>query len=111
MQKIRHPSGCPASLRRAPRTDTPPDAILALTFTEAGVDAMKQRLLKLIGPTAYKVAIYTFHGFCNDIIRSHPEYFPRIISSVALTEIESVLYIREAITDLKLDKLKPREQQ
>lgn len=88
-------------------TDTPPDGILALTFTEAGVDAMKQRLLKLIGPTAYKVAIYTFHGFCNDIIHSHPEYFPRIISSVALTDIESILYIREALTSLPLEKLKP----
>lgn len=89
------------------KTDTPPDGILALTFTEAGVDAMKRRLVSLIGPTAYKVGIYTFHGFCNDIIHSHPEYFPRIISSVALTEIESVLLIREAITSLELDKLKP----
>ncbi len=89
------------------RTDTPPDGVLALTFTEAGVDAMKQRLLSMIGPTAYKVAIYTFHGFCNDVIHSHPEYFPRIISSVALTEIESILYIREAITALPLEKLKP----
>ena len=88
-------------------TDTPPDGILALTFTEAGVDAMKARLLKLIGPTAYKVAIYTFHGFCNDIIRSHPEYFPRIISSVALTDIESIIYIREALSTLPLEKLKP----
>jgi DNA helicase-2/ATP-dependent DNA helicase PcrA len=89
------------------QTQTPPDGILALTFTEAGVDAMKQRLLKLIGPTAYKVAIYTFHGFCNDIIHSHPEYFPRIISSVALTDIESIIYIREALTSLPLEKLKP----
>ncbi len=89
------------------RTDTPPDGILALTFTEAGVDAMKQRLLKLIGPTAYKVAIYTFHGFCNDVIHSHPEYFPRIISSQALTDIESIIYLREALTTLPLEKLKP----
>ncbi|MBI5003570.1 ATP-dependent helicase [Candidatus Kaiserbacteria bacterium] len=89
------------------QTDTPPDGILALTFTEAGVDAMKQRLLKLIGPTAYKVKIYTFHGFCNDIIHSHPEYFPRIISSKALTDIESIIYIREAIESLPLEKLKP----
>jgi len=88
-------------------TDTPPDGILALTFTEAGVDAMKARLLKLIGPTAYKVGIYTFHGFCNDIIHSHPEYFPRIISAKALTDIESILYIREALETLSLDKLKP----
>ncbi len=89
------------------KTDTPPDGVLALTFTEAGVDAMKQRLLKMIGPTAYKVGIYTFHGFCNDVIHSHPEYFPRIISSVALTDIESILYLREAITELTLEKLKP----
>jgi len=89
------------------KTDTPPDGILALTFTEAGVDAMKQRLLRLIGPTAYKVKIYTFHGFCNDIIHSHPEYFPRIISSKALTDIESIIYIRSAITELPLEKLKP----
>jgi DNA helicase-2/ATP-dependent DNA helicase PcrA len=88
-------------------TDTPPDGILALTFTEAGVDAMKQRLLTLIGPTAYKVAIHTFHGFCNELIHSHPEYFPRIISSVALTDIESIIYIREALTALPLERLKP----
>lgn len=88
-------------------TDTPPESILALTFTEAGVDAMKRRLLSLIGPTAYKVNIHTFHGFCNDVIHSHPEYFPRIISSSALTEIESVILIREAITSLELDKLRP----
>lgn len=89
------------------KTDTPPDGVLALTFTEAGVDAMKRRLLKMIGPTAYKVGIYTFHGFCNDVIRSHPEYFPRIISSVALTDIESILFIRQALTELPLQKLKP----
>lgn len=89
------------------QTQTPPDGILALTFTEAGVTAMKQRLLKLIGPTAYKVRIHTFHGFCNDVIHSHPEYFPRIISSQALTDIESVIYLREALTTLPLEKLKP----
>lgn len=89
------------------KTDTPPDGVLALTFTEAGVDAMKQRLLSLIGPTAYKVGIYTFHGFCNDVIRSFPEYFPRIISSVALTDIESIIFLREALTSLPLEKLKP----
>jgi DNA helicase-2/ATP-dependent DNA helicase PcrA len=88
-------------------TDTPPDGILALTFTEAGVDAMKRRLLKLIGPTAYKVNIYTFHGFCNDLIHSFPQHFPRIIGSQPLTDIESVKYIRGIIDSLSLDKLKP----
>lgn len=89
------------------KTDTPPDGILALTFTEAGVDAMKKRLLSLIGPTAYKVSVYTFHGFCNEIIHTYPEYFPRIISAQAISDIESIMFIRTAIDQLKLEKLKP----
>jgi DNA helicase-2/ATP-dependent DNA helicase PcrA len=88
-------------------TDTPPDAVLALTFTEAGVDAMKRRLLQLIGPTAYRVPIHTFHGFCNTLIHAHPEYFPRIVSATALTDIESIVLIREALSELPLEKLKP----
>ena len=36
------------------KTDTPPDAILALTFTESGVYAMREKLLRLIGPAAYR---------------------------------------------------------
>ena len=41
------------------KTDTPPDAVLALTFTESGVHAMRERLLSIIGPTAYYVNIHT----------------------------------------------------
>lgn len=89
------------------RTDTPPDGILALTFTEAGVDAMKRRLLKLIGPAAYKVRIHTFHGFCNDIIHDHPHRFRRIIGAKNLTDIEAVKFLRDIIDALDLDKLKP----
>lgn len=89
------------------KTDTPPDGILALTFTEAGVAAMKKRLHALIGPTSHKVHIHTFHGFCNEIIRLHPHYFDRIIGSQALTAIESVKFIRDIVDALPLDKLKP----
>jgi len=61
------------------QTDTPPDAILALTFTNAGVYAMRKRLLGIIGQAAHKVRIHTFHSFCNETIERYPEYFPRII--------------------------------
>ena len=47
------------------QTDTPADAILALTFTEAGVFAMRKRLVEIIGSDGYRVGIFTFHGFCN----------------------------------------------
>lgn len=50
-------------------------SVLLLTFTETAAQNMRDRLEKLIGPDAYRVAIYTFHGFCTDIIGRYPEYF------------------------------------
>src|SRR5215210_9064058 len=50
-------------------TDTQPENILCLTYTEAGVIAMRKRLLTFIGADAYKVNIATFHAFCNDVIQ------------------------------------------
>src|SRR5947199_9284407 len=50
-------------------TDTQPDNILCLTYTDAGVIAMRKRLLAFIGPDAYKVNICKFHAFCNDVIQ------------------------------------------
>src|SRR5258705_12830738 len=44
-------------------TDSLPQNILCLTFTDAGVAAMRKRLLSLIGSDAYKVNIHTFHSF------------------------------------------------
>lgn len=89
------------------QTDTEPENILALTFTEAAAHNMRRRLASLIGNLAYRVVINTFHGFCNNIIRSFPEDFPRIVGSRAITEIEAVAIIEEIINSLKLDLLKP----
>src|SRR5689334_15064199 len=52
-------------------TDADPSNILCLTYTEAGVIAMRKRLVEFIGPSAYKVGIYTFHAFCNDVIQDN----------------------------------------
>lgn len=49
--------------------------ILLLTFTETAAQNMRERLETLIGPDAFRVAIYTFHGFCTDIMGRYPEYF------------------------------------
>lgn len=56
--------------------DIRPNNILCLTFTEAGTVAMRKRLVKFIGPEAFKVHIHTFHGFCNMILKRHPEILP-----------------------------------
>jgi DNA helicase-2/ATP-dependent DNA helicase PcrA len=58
-------------------TDTLPQNILCLTYTDAGVVAMRKRLLQFIGPDAYKVNIYTFHAFCNDVIQENLSLFEK----------------------------------
>ena len=57
------------------KTDTLPENILCLTFTESGATAMRERLATIIGPAAYKVAIHTFHSFGTEIINQHAAFF------------------------------------
>ena len=57
------------------QTDANPENILAMTFTEAGARNMRERLLTMIGSDAHKVGIFTYHGFANEIIQNHREYF------------------------------------
>ncbi|QWQ31746.1 UvrD-helicase domain-containing protein [Candidatus Minimicrobia vallesae] len=59
------------------KTDTLPNSILCLTFTESGATNMRQRLRQIIGEDAYKIAIHTFHSFGTEIINQHREYFFR----------------------------------
>lgn len=89
------------------KTDMDPDNILALTFTESGVASMRRRLMDLVGGPAYSVAINTFHGFCNDIIKDHPEEFPRIIGSENITDVDQIRIIEDAIETLPLKELRP----
>lgn len=51
------------------------DSILCLTFSDAAASEMKTRLNKEIGIIASGVNIYTYHSFCNEIIKMYPEKF------------------------------------
>lgn len=57
------------------QTDTLPQNILCLTFTENGAENMRERLTRFIGSAAYDVNIGTYHAFGGDLIRRFPEYF------------------------------------
>lgn len=57
------------------KTDTNPEEILCLTFTDAASYNMRQRLEKIIGKSAFKVKIHTFHSLGTEIINQNPEYF------------------------------------
>jgi DNA helicase-2/ATP-dependent DNA helicase PcrA len=79
------------------RTDTPAEGILALTFTEAAAAQLRRRLAELVGPDAYRVAIGTFHGFCNGVIRDHPEAFPALAGSEALDDPSRIALVTDLI--------------
>ncbi len=77
-------------------TDTLPENILCLTYTDAGVVAMRKRLLQFIGPEAYKVYIYTFHAFCNDVIQENLSLFEKSTLD-PISDLERVDLFRQLI--------------
>jgi DNA helicase-2/ATP-dependent DNA helicase PcrA len=88
-------------------TDTPPESILALTFTESGVKAMHNRLRQFVGSTAYRIPIHTFHGFAGLLIKSYPDAFDRIIGGRPASDIEKVQIIETTLADTNIKKLRP----
>ncbi len=89
------------------QTDTPPESILALTFTESGAKAMRNRLRHFIGAEAYRIPIYTFHGFADRLIKSYPDAYQRIIGGRVASDIEKVQAIEAVLSDITIKKLRP----
>ena len=77
-------------------TDTTPENILCLTYTDAGVVAMRKRLFNFIGSDAYKVNIYTFHAFCNDVIQENLSLFEKTALD-PISELESIELFKQLI--------------
>ncbi len=83
-------------------TDTLPQNILCLTYTDAGTIAMRKRLLSFIGPDAYKVNIHTFHSFCNDVIQDNLHLFEKT-SLNPISELEKIELFKQLIDAFKKD--------
>ncbi len=77
-------------------TDALPENILCLTYTDAGAIAMRRRLQQFIGADAYKVNIYTFHAFCNDVIQDNLSLFEKN-SLDAISELETMQLYKSLI--------------
>ncbi len=89
------------------QTDAAPDSILALTFTDAGVAAMRERLHRYIGVLAYQVGIYTFHSFASSLIKTYPEYYERIIGGRLITDLEKITLLEELLNEPGINNLRP----
>ena len=89
------------------RTDTQPESILAITFTEAGARNMRLRLRTFIGDAAYRIPIYTFHGFANMVIGQYPDAVPRIIGGRIATPLEKITLINDILSTGSYTVLRP----
>lgn len=88
-------------------TDTPPEAILALTFTEAAAAEMRARLARVIGSTAWRVRIHTFHGFAETLVSRYPDEFPRIVGAAIATDAERAEILDAALLKADVKHLRP----
>lgn len=88
-------------------TDTPPDAILALTFTDAAAHEMRDRLARVIGSTAWRVRIHTFHGFAETLVNQYPDAFPRIVGAMVASDAERAEMMDTALLTAKVQHLRP----
>ena len=85
------------------QTDVPASSILCLTFTNFAAANMRARLNTLIGGSAHRVVVRTFHSFAAEIMNQYPDYFwngARLSIAPDATQIEIV---QDILASLPLD--------
>lgn len=89
------------------QTDVGPESILALTFTEAGARAMRERLSHYLGQAAYRVTISTFHEFAGSLIKQYPDAYTRAVGGRPASDLEKVRILETIIETEGIQSLRP----
>lgn len=90
------------------KTDVKADGVLCLTFTNAAVEAMQERLKKYIGEASIKVGVFTFHSFGMKLIE---EYYPLLKlknSPKLMDEMDTVTLYDKLLFSKEWKYLRPR---
>jgi DNA helicase-2/ATP-dependent DNA helicase PcrA len=67
-------------IQRLIENGTPPDRILALTFTNKAADSMREKLVETVGEQGYDIEAYTYHAICHELLQEfayHADLDPR----------------------------------
>ena len=78
-------------------TDTSPENILCMTFTETGAANMRERLKTIVGKEGAKVNISTYHAFGSEILAQYKNYsedYDRRLD-VAIDEVTQFKIVKE----------------
>ncbi|MEZ5046900.1 MAG: ATP-dependent DNA helicase [Chitinophagaceae bacterium] len=80
-----------------------PQNILCLTFTDEGKKNMNERLIRIIGiESASKIAVHTFHSFCNEIINQFPSWFKKNEVDL-ISDLEHIQLLSEILHELPIE--------
>jgi DNA helicase-2/ATP-dependent DNA helicase PcrA len=90
------------------KTDIKGNGILCLTFTNSGVEAMRERLVRYIGETGKDVNIFTFHSFGIKVIEEHFKVLGLPMPPKLLDETEGVMFFDEILQKEEWEYLRPR---
>jgi DNA helicase II / ATP-dependent DNA helicase PcrA len=88
-----------ARIRRLVDEGTPPDAILALTFTNKAAAEMRRRLDGALGPRAADLWISTFHSACAQMLRRHAPKIGYSSSFSIYDDQDRLRVIRQCMAD------------
>ena len=89
------------------KTDTTPDSILCLTFTNSGVIAMRERLEKYIGSRGREVSVSTFHSFAIKLVEKYYELLDFRQIPKLLDDDEAVFLVDEILNDNEWEYISP----
>ena len=76
-----------------------PHEILCLTYTDEATNAMRRRLITIVGQAAHRVNICTFHAFCNKVIQENGDYFS-FRNLQPISDLEKIEFIDTVLKEL-----------
>ena len=90
------------------KTDIKADGILCLAFTNAAVDAMKERLERYIGKASEQVNIFTFHSFGMKVIEEHFKFLGLKEKPRLLEDTDTAIFFDQILNGHRWKYLRPR---
>lgn len=82
-------------------------SVLALTFTEKASEEMIERIDRALPYSYDEIAIKTFHGFCDKILRENGLEIGLDTAYGILTQVDQWMFIKKHLFEFELDYYRP----